>query len=196
MSTYIIFCLCLLTSRIFVIFCNDFRPSFIDLFISSSNILTFMFIASWNFLNFSDLYLYPSPSTTRLVTYLGHQYFSKTAPPLSVWRVKVLLWPQSLYFIPQSHLLWTDSPLEPLVNFSMSPCLYFTPVSQQSMGSCVALPNLDLIQQENSLSFCPTTTYIYSNITHHNIFLGAVMKIFLHLKISSVFPRIQFRILS
>lgn len=143
MSTYIIFCLCLLTSRILLIFCNDFSPSFIDLSIPSSNISTFMFMASWNFLNFSDLYLYPSPSTTRLVTYLGHQYFSKTAPPLSVWRVKVLLWPQSLYLTPQSHLLWIDFPLEPLVNFSMSSCLYFAPVSQRSMCSCVALPTLD-----------------------------------------------------
>ena len=87
-------CLYLLASRIVLIFCSDFGPLFIDLPIPWSEMSTLVFMASQNFSNFSDLYLHSgTPTLSPAIPQIS--MFLKNTSPLSDWRVKVLLWPQS-----------------------------------------------------------------------------------------------------
>lgn len=190
---YHFLCLHRLTSRTFLIFCSGFSACFIDLSIPSSEIPTLVFMASQNFPNFCDLYLYAgsstiSPGIPQISAFL------KTTPPLSVWGVKVLLWSQSFSLTPSSLLCNWLSPLGPSVNTRTS---VFFP-SESALFRFHVFPSLawTLIQQGNSPSSCPTTIYIYSSMTHHLYIPGAVMKTLLCLKIFSSSPGIQSRILS
>lgn len=81
---YHFLCLHLLTSTIFLILHSDFSFCFIDLCILSSKMSILMFMASQNFPNFRDLYLYSGSSTIRPAI-LQISAFLRTISALSDW---------------------------------------------------------------------------------------------------------------